>query len=448
MHHRTLYGTLAALALLGSLILAAPSRAATLDLTTGGQLVYEANQSHDFSNALTISLAGGTYTIHDPAEMAIGVSGSALTAGCAVVSNQMVTCPTGPIASLAVDTKNGGDTIDLRGVIHAATITGGGGSDTIFGGPQDDTIVWNTFDGSDVVDGGPGTDTLSFESGSTDGTADGYDHDTVTIQRNGAGFVLYRDMGNVALDVDATEVLLVSTFGGYDTVATTGLAGTIQTIATTPDGQPDTLTFDAAGDCPATAPGWIAAPGYEPVQYTGFDTVSVIGDDCPVDTCNGIAATSGCTVNGVPDSRCLGTDGPDVIRGTAGADVIVGGGGEDRIYAGAGNDLACGDDGNDVVEGERGNDFLLGGGGADRMQGNAGGDDLIGGDGNDDLRGDAGIDDLTGGPGDDRLRGGGDRDVLQGSEGVDVLDGGSAVDTCTDVDQEGPFPSCELPTIG
>lgn len=447
MHDRTTYGALAALALFGTTGVT-PSHAATLDLTAGGQLVYEANQSSNFSNALTISLAGGIYTIHDPAEMTIGLSGSALAAGCAVVDNQRVTCPTAPIAAIAVDTKNGPDTIDLRAVIHPTMITGGGGPDTIFGGTEDDAIVWETFDGSDVVDGGPGTDTLVFRSGSDDGTADGNDHDSITIQANGAGFVLMRDMGNVAMDVQDTEVLLLSTFGGYDTVATTGLPGTRQIIDTMPDGQPDALTFDADGLCPSTAPGSIETPGREPVQYTDFATVTVVNDSCPVDTCNGIEGTSGCTVNGVPNQRCLGTDGPDVIRGTSGADVIVGGGGRDRIYAGAGNDTVCGDDGDDVIEGERGNDYLVGGAGADRVQGNAGGDDLIGGDGNDDLRGDGGIDDLTGGPGDDRLRGGGDRDVLQGSEGVDVLDGGSAVDTCTDVDQEVGFTRCELPTIG
>ena len=444
MKHRTLYGTIAALTLFGLAAVPAPSRAANLDLTAGGQLSYEASQSLMMWNDLTITLAGGTYTIHDPAEPAIAVSGNALAAGCAVVSNQMVTCPTAPIASLAVDTKEGPDTIDLTGVIHPAMVTGGGGPDTIIGGTKDDAIVWNTFDGSDVVDGGPGTDTLLFQSGNSDGTADGYDHDTIAILQNGAGFALYRDSGNVSMDVQNTEVLLLNTFGGNDTVATTGLVGTTQILETMQDGLPDTLTFDAAGLCPFTAPGGIESPGHEPVQYTNFANVSVINETCVTDTCNGIEATTGCTVNGVRNQRCLGTDGDDVIKGTAGADVIVGVGGQDRIYAGAGNDLACGDDGNDLVEGERGNDFMLGGAGADRIDGGAGGDDLIGGEGDDDLRGDAGIDDLTGGPGNDRLRGGADRDVLQGSEGSDVLDGGTAVDTCTDVDQEGPFISCEL----
>src|SRR5262245_1966942 len=363
MKHRTLDGTIAALTLFGLSAVPSPGRAADLDLTAGGQLTYEATQSVMVANDLTISLVDGTYAIHDPAEPAIGLSGNALAAGCAYFNNQMVTCPAAPIVSLAVDTKGGPDIIDLTGVIHSAVITGGGGSDTIIGGTKDDTIMWYTFDGSDVVDGGPGADTLDFLSGNDDGTTDGYDPDTILIQQNGAGFAVYRDRGNVTMDVQNTEQLLLNTFTGNDTVATTGLVGTSQILQTIQDGLPDTLTFDAAGFCPFAAPGWIETPGREEVQYTNFANVSVINDTCVPDTCNGIEATTGCTVNGVRNQRCIGTAGDDVIQGTAGADVIVGGGGQDRIYAGAGNDLACGDDGNDFMEGERGNDFMLGGAG-------------------------------------------------------------------------------------
>src|SRR5262249_49515998 len=161
----------------------------------------------------------GTYGIHDPAEPGIGLSANAVAAGCAVQNNQTVTCPAAPIVSLAVDTKEGPDTIDLSGVNVSAIVTGGGGQDTIIGGPEDDTIVWTTFDGSDVVDGGPGADTLLFQSGNSDGTADGYDSDTISVVQNGAGFALYRDRGNVSMNVQNTEQLLLNTATGNDTVA-------------------------------------------------------------------------------------------------------------------------------------------------------------------------------------------------------------------------------------
>ena len=75
---------IAALTLFGLAAVAAPGRAANLDLTAGGQLTYEATQSVTVANDLTISLVDGTYAIHDPAEPAIGLSANALAAGCAV----------------------------------------------------------------------------------------------------------------------------------------------------------------------------------------------------------------------------------------------------------------------------------------------------------------------------------------------------------------------------
>ena len=171
------------------------------------------------------------------------------------------------------------------------------------------------------------------------GTHDGYNPDNIVILQSGAGFSLYRDRGNVSMDVQNTEVLHVNTFTGNDTVATTGLVGTTQYLQTIQDGLPDTLTFDAAGLCPLTAPGGIEAPGRGPVQHTNFANVSVINDTCVPDTCMGMEATSGCTVNGVPNQRCIGTAGNDVIKGTAGADVITGGAGNDRIYTGAGSPI-------------------------------------------------------------------------------------------------------------
>ena len=229
MKHRTSYGTIAALTLFGLAAVAAPSRAANLDLTAGGQLTYEATQSVMVANDLTISLVGGTYAIHDPAEPGDRHIGERARRGLRRREQ-----PDGHLSGCP-------DRVPRRGhqggqrhhrshadVIHSAMVTGGGGPDTIIGGTKDDTIVWNTFDGSDVVDGGPGTDSLFFQSGSSDGTADGYDHDTIAIVQNGAGFALYRDSGNVSMDVQNTEVLLLNTFGGNDTVATTGLAGTTQ----------------------------------------------------------------------------------------------------------------------------------------------------------------------------------------------------------------------------
>jgi Ca2+-binding RTX toxin-like protein len=107
-------------------------------------------------------------------------------------------------------------------------------------------------------------------------------------------------------------------------------------------------------------------------------------------TCNGIAPTFGCTVNGVANQLCLGTSGDDIIIGTSGIDVIVGFSGNDTLSGGAGPDLICGGSGNDT---------LLGNAGADRLFGGDNDDSLKGGRGADVLNGDPGNDSCAGGPG-------------------------------------------------
>ena len=221
---------------------------------------------------------------------------------------------------------------------------------------------------------------------------------------------------------------------------------------------------------------------------------------CPDDA--GVAASTGCTVNGIKNQPCAGGPGADEIRGTPGPDVIVGGGGDDELRGGDGDDLLCGEGGDDLLEGGEGADTLDGGPGADRilgergddvlaggpdddlMQGGVGADVASGGEGNDTISGGRGDDVLEGGPGDDVLSGGEDEDVILGGDGDDTISGGSygdplldggpgndviqggkgddvlvggpgtdaldggaddvAGDSCSDADQAGPFPNCEL----
>ena len=101
------------------------------------------------------------------------------------------------------------------------------------------------------------------------------------------------------------------------------------------------------------------------------------------DPCGTAVASSGCTVNGVPNVRCLGTMAGDVIVGTTGADMIVARGGDDVVWAAGGDDIVCGGDGNDA---------LHGGSGADRVSGGAGADSIFGDHGADLLNGGTGID--------------------------------------------------------
>jgi Ca2+-binding RTX toxin-like protein len=389
------------------------------------------------ANRVTISLVGGTYTIDDPAENAVMLGTEANAQGCVPFDSNTVTCPAAGITGFDVRTKAGQDTVDLTGIPVPAAIDGGLDADTLVGGASDDTIVWTPGNGSDVVDGGPGSDTLRF-IGSNIG-------EVIAITSRASGFRLTRNIGTVTVDADDVELLDLTTVGGADDVSTTVLRNTTQQIKAGSDTEADTLRIDADGVCLTREGVTFEAPGFAPILIGNFANVLVGDVYCRLDPCDGAVATTGCTVNGVKDQPCVGTNADDVILGTLGSDVILGGGGNDRIRGGAGDDLLCGESGDDSLSGGRGDDTVVGGIGADRLKGDSGNDTLLGGDDDDRLIGGSGIDDLDGGLGNDGLIAGSGDDTLRGGDGVDAIKGGGGTDICTDTDQVGPFSGCELP---
>ncbi len=108
------------------------------------------------------------------------------------------------LISLTLDGGAGNDTI--TGGDGADTLLGGDGNDTVIGGrgndvaslgAGDDTFVWNPGDGSDTVEGGSGVDTLLF-NGSNVG-------EKIDISANGGRVRLFRDVGNVTMDLHGIE---------------------------------------------------------------------------------------------------------------------------------------------------------------------------------------------------------------------------------------------------
>ena len=387
------------------------------------------------ANLLTVTRAGADYVVHDDGEP-IDRTPNAAALGCVATAADTVRCPQVLVASFEVLTRNGDDTIDLSDVAAPAAVFGGDGDDTIIGGSGDDTVVWTPGDDDDVIDGGPGADTLDFVGAPV--------AERFTVTQVGEGFRLARDVANVTMEADDVETLRLRVFGGSDVVTTTPLARTAQFLTGGTDVD-DALVVDARGLCAEQQEGVIATPGRPLIQFAHFPTVALNDVFCIADPCEGASATFGCTVNGVRNQLCLGTDGDDVIVGSKNGDVILGGGGNDRIRAGLGDDLVCGEAGDDLLIGARGRDTLVGGPGNDRLRGDADDDTLVGGDDADDLRGGSGADNLYAGLGDDRLRAGAGEDTLRGDDGDDLVDGGSAEDTCFDSDQDGPFARCELP---
>lgn len=406
---------------------------AMLDLAAG-VLTYTATQLA--TNALDVSLAGATYTLHDAGDL-ISVTPNAADQGCESVAPNTVTCPAAAITSFSIDTRFGDDHVELAGTAHPAVLRGGPGADTLVGGDGDDIFLWFPGDNDDTVDGGPGADMLDFDGSNAS--------ETFTITADGAGFDLFRNIADVQMEVENTEVLDLRTLGGDDEVSTTSLLNTTQFLTAGTDTFPDTLRIDAAGLCLTRQDDTFEVVGRQPIHLADFPEVLVSNVFCRLDPCEGAVVTQGCRVNGVRDQPCQGTAGDDVIVGTKAADVIRGGGGRDRIRAGSGDDLVCGEEGDDTLTGASGNDTLAGGPGADSLKDASGADTLLGGDDGDDLKGGSDHDDLDGGAGDDRLRGGSDVDTLRGGPGADRLDGGGDDDFCTDADQVGPFDRCELP---
>src|SRR5205807_664297 len=97
-------------------------------------------------------------------------------------------------------------------------IIGGRGNDVLIGGAGNDTFVWNPGDGSDVVEGQGGQDTLQFNGSNA--------NENIDLSANGGRLRLFRDVGNVTMDVAGVEVVNVAALGGADALAVNDLSGT------------------------------------------------------------------------------------------------------------------------------------------------------------------------------------------------------------------------------
>jgi Ca2+-binding RTX toxin-like protein len=285
------------------------------------------------------------------------------------------------LIALAVDGGDGNDTITggdgndrLSGGAGNDTLIGGRGSDTLFGGDGNDTFVWDPGDGSDVVEGQAGSDTLQFNGANVS--------EHVDLSANGSRLRFQRDVGNVTMDVNGTELVNFAALGGADTVAIHDLSGTDVTNVNvdlsgtsgsgTGDGQPDTVIVDGTAHS-------------DNIQITGAGTsfavaglpamVTVQGSEGANDTLvNALGGNDSVNAAGLPDGVVRltvdGGAGDDTIVGSAGADVLLGGDGNDTLFGGRGNDTLIGGDGRDtfVWNPGDGSDTIEGQGGSDTLQ--------------------------------------------------------------------------------
>jgi Ca2+-binding RTX toxin-like protein len=268
--------------------------------------------------------------------------------------------------NLTIDGGDGNDTIVgshgadmLIGGAGNDVVTGGQGNDVAFLGDGNDQFIWNPGDGSDIVEGQAGNDTLVFNGANV--------NENMDISANGSRVRLFRDVGNVTMDLNGVENIQLNAMGGADTITVNDLTGTDTKL----------VALDLASDDQADQVN---------VNGTAGDDAIKISDNGGVVTVNGLAAkVTLANANGAKDSLVInglggndtidasslkpglinllinGGDGNDTITGSAGNDTIVGGRGNDVAVLGKGDDTFVWNpgDGSDTVEGQAGTDTLL-----------------------------------------------------------------------------------------
>ncbi|MFL5931139.1 MAG: beta strand repeat-containing protein [Gaiellaceae bacterium] len=264
------------------------------------------------------------------------------------------------------DTINGGDGAEtLVGGDGDDAIDGNGGADVGLLGAGDDSFRWDPGDGSDVVEGQDGTDTMLFNGA---GAGENFD-----VSANGQRVRFFRNLGNITMDLDDTELIDVQALGGADSAVVNNTGGTdLKTVALdlavaigggAGDGAADSITVNGTNDP-------------DDIQITANgNAVDVNGVPPAVQIDHSEAANDKLTINGLGGADTitgdvgLGALIQLVINGGAEADILTGGDGNDRIAGQQGTDSMLGftgddtlvwnpGDGNDFVEGEAGNDTM------------------------------------------------------------------------------------------
>jgi Ca2+-binding RTX toxin-like protein len=251
-------------------------------------------------------------------------------------------------------TINGGDGNDqITGSAGNDLVNGGRGNDTALLGAGDDTFVWNPGDGSDVVEGQAGSDTLQFNGANV--------NESMELSANGSRTRLFRDVGNVTMDINSVERVNLVALGGADTITVDDLSGTavkqvnVDLSATpgsgTGDGQADTVVINGTnGNDVITLTetnGVLTVSGLpETVTITGFDpTLDRI-------VINGLGGDDVINASGLPANVLFtanGGDGNDILLGGQGNDTLNGGAGDDTLIGGGGQDILDGGTGGNVV---------------------------------------------------------------------------------------------------
>ena len=339
------------------------------------------------------------------------------------------------------DTVTGGPTFDwLGGGSGSDTIFGGGGNDVIDGGSgsdiiygwgdgepaylgnyeyDDDTIFGGT--GNDIIYGGLGNDALYGEGGNdTIFGGDGIDYivggdDNDEIRGGLGNDYIVGGSGNDQLSGDEDDDIVVGGTGNDTIFGGSGM---------------DRLYGDAGDDTIRLGTGGEAYGGIGNDEiWGGYGTGTTLidggaGNDYIYDYYYTLAEYSTDTfLGGVGDDTILGYHGTNFIDGGAGNDHLSGGVDDDTILGGDGDDYITDKGGtNNTIDGGSGNDVIRNGGlGGAAINAGDGDDTVLGGYGNDVIEGGSGVDKIYGYHGDDAIEGGTGNDYLSGGKGNDTI---------------------------
>ncbi len=338
--------------------------------TSSDRVVVEGTSGNDTIGVAASAVAPHVAVSGGPAGLPIDIVNSEALAIEALAGNDTLNGAVGLAALTQLtldggagnDAINGGDGNDLLlGGSGNDAIDGNGGTDTGLLGAGDDSFTWDPGDGSDKVEGEAGSDKLVFNGAAV---AENFD-----FSANGSRLKLFRNVGNITMDVDDTERVDLRALGGIDNTVVNDLSATdVKNIVLdlSTDGAVDTTTVNGtAGNNAITI-----APNSGAVDVTGLaaavkiehpepanDLLNVnglAGDDA-ISGSVGLAALIKLGIDGGAGNDTInGGDGAEVLVGGDGDDVIDGNGGADTGLLGAGNDTFIWDpgDGSDVVEGQ------------------------------------------------------------------------------------------------
>jgi Ca2+-binding RTX toxin-like protein len=452
----------ALLAVLGALVFVPASAFAGFARMEGSTMVYTDN-SGDASNAV-VEIVGGRVQLTDSQASGMGAELPCEADG------QEVDCPLSLVALVSASLGDADDRITVASPV-LVSIGGGGGGDTMTGGPLgdqlrggdgadrllgsggDDTIIGDNpatesqvAGGADIVDGGVGNDNLNGGV-APDQVAGGAGNDNVSggdgndLLTGGDGNdVMEATQGDRAgddsLDGGTGDDTMHGGTGpnGRDTfIGGVGRDGALfaersNPVVVTLDGQPNDGEPNEGDN--------VRADVEDVTGGTGGDTIVGSG---VANTLSGGPGNDD-VAGGAGDDRLVAGQGDDTLRGEAaanGRDTLVGGLGRDlAAYGARARNLSLTLDGqaNDGESGERDNigadiEDAAGGAGGDRIRGNPGANFLAGGSGSDDLGGGPGNDSLAGGDGNDDAAGGLGDDALDGGPGENYLDGSTGADS-------------------